>query len=129
MIIKLLKSLYSKEVLLKTAYGLTDRVFLHLDQDEKYWLVSWEPREGQALNAGELENELIAQSLRADLLKQTADLRKIILARAFASTVLDDHMDSPSSCAFNMPACTSEDATLITEEEKKSILRGWSDQE
>lgn len=125
--IRVSKSLYSREVLLKTAYSFTDRAYLHLEQDEKDWIISWKPREGQVIDAGEFENELIAQNLREELLEQTMDLRKVILARAFASTVMDNQPaeDAPGQ-AVNAPA-VPEELTPVTEKEKEAILRGWFD--
>ena len=126
--VKVSKSLYSKEVLLKTAFGFTDKAFIHLEQDEASWIVSWKPRAEQEIDEGEFENELISQSLREELLEQTSDLRRIILARAFASTVMDDNqVDHPVSVPINAPAI-SEEAGSITEEEKARILKGWFDQ-
>ena len=128
MIIRVNKELYSKEVLLKTAYSLTDKVYLHLEQNEKYWIVSWKPKENNDLNEGEFENELIAQALREKLISQTADIRKIILARAFASTVLDDQ---PGEINHTMPENveqTIQEDTVISSQEEASILRGWFDQ-
>ena len=128
MIIRVNKELYSKEVLLKTAYSLTDKVYLHLEQDEKDWIVSWKPKKSHDLNEGEFENELIAQALREKLISQTADIRKIILARAFASTVLDDQ---PGEINHTMPENveqTIQEDTVISSQEEASILRGWFDQ-
>ena len=125
--IRVAKDLYSREVLLKTAYSFTDRVYLHLAQDEKDWIVSWKPREGQDLDAGEFENELIAQSLRENLLKETSTLRQVILARAFASTVMDDRPgDTVSDPSGDMPQLPAED-TPVSDAERAAILRGWFD--
>lgn len=33
------KKLYSKAVLLKSAYHFTDQYYIHLDEDEKYYIV------------------------------------------------------------------------------------------
>ena len=128
MIIRVNKELYSKEVLLKTAYSLTDKVYLHLEQDEKDWIVSWKPKKSHDLNEGEFENELIAQALREELINQTADIRKIILARAFASTVLDDQ---PGELIYSVPENveqTIQEDSVISSQEEASILRGWFDQ-
>ena len=128
MILRVQKSLYSKEVLLKTAYSMTDRVYLHLEQNKDEWIVSWEPKSNCTLDPHEFENELIAQSLRESLLEQSADLRKIIVARAFASTLLDN---APGD-TINEATDYTGDASMafnpeITEKEKESILKGWFD--
>ena len=125
--IRVAKDLYSREVLLKTAYSFTDRVYLHLAQDEKHWIVSWKPREGQDLDAGEFENELIAQALRENLLKETSALRQVILVRAFASTVMDDcpgdAVPDPEGDAPQPPA----EEEPVSDAERAAILRGWFD--
>ena len=133
MTIRVSKSLYSREALLKTAYSLTDRAYLHLEQDEENWIVSWKPRAGQEADAGEFENELIAQALRESLISQTAEIRKMILARAFASTVMDDQRGDPlpgmpeKEEADDPEADDPEADGPLTEEEKRGILRGWFD--
>lgn len=124
--IRAAKDLYSRDVLLKTAYTFTDRVYLHLAQDEKDWIVSWKPREGQDLDPGEFENELIAQSLREGLIEETSDLRRIILVRAFASTVMDDRPGDAVHGPAETPA-VPERLTPVTDEERDSILKGWFD--
>lgn len=121
------KSLYSREVLLKTAYSFTDKVYLHLEQDEKDWIISWKSKEGQVIDAGEFENELIAQSLREELLQQTMDLRKVILARAFASTVMDNQSLDDALDQTVGTVVAPENVMPVTEKEKEAILRGWFD--
>ena len=108
--------LYSKTVLLKTAYCFTDRVYIHLSDDgDGHWLVSWHCKEGYSLVPAEFENELIAQELRNQLLEKTADIRKLILARAFASTVVDTKILPQDSSPTSINNGT----------ESQSILRGW----
>lgn len=126
--IKVSKCLYSREVLLKTAFSFTDKVYLHLAQDEDNWIISWKPREKQDIDAGEFENELIAQSLRETLLKENKDLRQVILARAFASTV-KDNKPGEAEAALNKEALQlPEETSPISDEEKADILRGWFDE-
>ena len=122
--IKVSKSIYSKEVLLKTAYSLTDKVYLHLEQDNKDWIVSWCARDGQQLDYRAFENELISQALREELLKKTVELRQIILARAFASTVMDNaniNLKDINSSENDV----SDSLQSISEKEKEDILKGW----
>lgn len=122
------KSLYSKEVILKTAYSFTDRVYIHLDQNESEWLISWKPKHGVTLDSGDFENELVAQSLRLDLLEKTKDLRTIILARAYASTM----MDNPQGEVIQYDSADHDEsiqqaASVISDQEKKEIMKGWFD--
>ena len=89
MIIKLDKELYSKRVLLKTAFQFIDKVYIHLEQDREHWYVQWEPKENCACPKEEFENALIEETLRLQILHETQDIRKLVLARAFASTLIE----------------------------------------
>jgi len=111
--IKLDKAIYSKEVLLKTAYSFTDRAYLHLAQDDIYWIVRWEPKKGNNLISAEFENELIQQQTRLILEQKTVDLRKIIIARALASTIID------------RPLPENPSVEELDEDEADKILKGW----
>ncbi len=104
------KSIYSKDVLLKTAYTFMDRVYIHLGQTEINWVVSWTNKEGINIKPEEFENELIQQQLRFDLLEQTKDIRKIVLARAYASTIIDKN-DSVNE--------------KTEQSDEPDILKGW----
>lgn len=107
------KALYDRRALLKAVYRFTDRAYIHLSQNENQWLVSWRAKEGKQVDTGELENELIAQMLRLQLLEESGDLRKILLARAMASTVIEEK---------TVGSELEEDAC-----EEPDILRGWFD--
>ena len=75
--IRIDKRIYSREVLLKTAYSFIDRVYLHLSQDKDSWIVSWTNMPGQEVNSKIFENELISQQLRSELISRTKDIRKL----------------------------------------------------
>ncbi|MFR1593610.1 MAG: His-Xaa-Ser system protein HxsD [Christensenellales bacterium] len=107
------KALYDRRALLKAVYRFTDRAYIHLSQNENQWLVSWRAKEGKQVDTGELENELITQTLRLQLLEESGDLRKILLARAMASTVIEEK---------TVGSEPEEDAC-----EEPDILRGWFD--
>ena len=122
MILKVDKRIYSKEVLLKTAYSLTDKAYIHLEQDEEYWIIHWDGKEGcQQTDVRELENELIAQQIREELLEQTADIRKLLLARAFASTVIETVEDAEDVA----PGKEDNNADKTDPYSEKDILTGW----
>lgn len=108
------KALYDRRALLKAVYRFIDRAYIHLSQNEAHWLVSWREKGDTRVDVGELENELIAQSLRLQLIEESSELRKILLARAMASTVIEEKADS---------AEIEEDA-----QEDSSVLRGWFDE-
>lgn len=66
------RELYSKTALIKATYNFTDRAYLHLDADEKYYYVSFrEKQEGTEITSEDFENEILAQSARHEIYKQT----------------------------------------------------------
>lgn len=113
--IKISRGIYSMEPLLKTAYSFTNLVYIHLSQEEQHWIVSWEPKDGVSLKAQEFENELIQQQTRQLLEQKTAETRKMIIARALASTIIDRSNTEVS------PPLSDESS----EEETETILKGW----
>ena len=109
------KSIYSLEALLKASYRFLDDVYIHLSQEEQNWVVSWIEKDGTNITANEFENELIAQQLRYQILERTADIRKLMLARAFASTMID------------IKDGRSEETDEIVDNAQEDILKGWYD--
>lgn len=88
-ILKFDKSLYSKVALIKAAYNFTDRAYIHLDADDKYYLVTCEAKlEEDIICEKEFLNELLAQSVRHEVYSQTKDIRELLLARAMATSVV-----------------------------------------
>ena len=120
--IRIDKGIYSREVLLKTAYSFTDKAYLHLSQDDSSWIISWTSMPGYEVNPDMFENEMIAQQLRADIVGKTKDIRKLLLSRAFASSVLE---------MTNSDISESEEKGIVLsdegEENATDILKGWFD--
>lgn len=96
MTIRVDKYLYSKNVLLKTAYSFTDRYYIHLDSNEKEYVVKIIAKSGQNNPAvqNQFNNELIFQATREMISEQTKTIRELILARSFASTIVVDNQFS-----------------------------------
>ena len=124
MIIKVSKEIYSKEVLLKTAYSFTDKAYLHLSQDADCWIVSWTKMKDLEINPMAFENELIAQQLRYELIDKTKDIRKLLLSRAFASSVMELPAEESLDFANENKAVLFQDDI---EENEAEILKGWFD--
>ena len=93
------KALHSRYALLKAAYHFTDEYYVLLDQDESSYYVDISAKEGNTPKdiEGIFANELVAQSTREAILEKTSSLRELILARAFASTIIDDKQSDDSS--------------------------------
>ena len=125
------KELYSKEALLKTAFSYTDQFYLHLSQDNSNWKVEIIPKADVSLSTLNFENELIRQETQITILKNNTDLRKLILARALASTIVD----SDSEMILNQDSDTNPDNTITTSSlnlendifNGEEILRSWFD--
>jgi len=86
------RELYSRGALLKAAYHFTDRVYVYLNQDEVQYCVEFTSKDNscdEAFLMQEFANELLAQSTREEILITTANIRELILGRAFGSTIVD----------------------------------------
>ncbi len=88
---KLSKELYDRETVLKAAYALIDSVYFHLDVDGDYYIVEIVPKKGKEHGDyyQKFENELISQQTRRIISDKTKEIRKMIVARALASTMVD----------------------------------------
>lgn len=110
---KFAKNVYPKSALIKSAYSFTDRAYLHLDEDEKEYTVSIIYKDGCSFDYHEFENEMLAQTVRYEIYRQTKDIRKLTVARALASTVIEKLPDDD----------TIEDSEI----DINSILTDWFD--
>lgn len=111
--LKFNKEMYSKIALIKAAYNFTDSTYVHLDSDSKYYYVTLEPKEGfSEISEEEFTNEMLAQSVRHEIYRQTKHIRELLLARAMATSVIvEDGLDE-----------TRESNETFKEDE---ILRNW----
>lgn len=83
------RELYSKVALIKAAYNFTDIAYLHLDSDENYYYVSIEFKDDNSeISNSDFENEMLTQSVRHEVYKQTKNIRELMLARAVATSVI-----------------------------------------
>lgn len=84
------RQLYPKIALLKSAYHFTDKAYLHLDQDEEDYIIQIEYKGDAQFDFQEFQNEMLTQAVRYEILRQTKDIRQLTLARALASTIIED---------------------------------------
>ncbi len=119
------KGIYSKDVLLKTAFSFTERAYIHLEQNNEYWVIQWTNKEDEDINPLEFENELIAQQIRERLLVINSDIRKIVLARAYASSVIE--LADEKTNGNKIDAIDDGKQSLETMDSEK-ILKGWFDE-
>lgn len=91
------KKIYSKSVLLKSSYSFTDRAYLHLDEDETDYIVNIVFKDNCVFDYHEFENEMLAQAVRFAVYEQTKDIRRLTVARALASTVIEELPDGETA--------------------------------
>ncbi len=89
------EKLYSREALLKASFAFTDSMYIHLDEEDGYYLVSLFSKDGSEdeRNYKLFENELIAQETRRIVSDKTKNIREIIVARALSSTIISEDVD------------------------------------
>jgi len=93
--------LYSTIALFRTCYLFTDRCYLYLcpgagEDIEVYIKPKAEQYDPKGL-AGDFCNELIDQQVRQDLVQETGEIRKLIVAQAFAEGNLLDEVKEHGS--------------------------------
>ena len=87
------KEIYDKGALLKAAYAYTDRAYIHIDVDEVHYIVDVNMKEevkDADIKLEAFQNEILAQMVRQDIHNKTKSIRELILARAFASTMISE---------------------------------------
>ena len=92
------KVIFPPEVLLKAAYSFLDTCYIRFDEDADNWIVQISPKKESSVCdnlANEFENELLSQAVRISVYNRTHSIREILLARAMASTMVDE--DDPIS--------------------------------
>ncbi len=92
MLIKLSKEIYEKEAIIKASYFFTDRYYMELNVDDKFYYIDMKAKEGQIETNIEKEfmNEVLVQTTRLSISKQTKNIREMIIGRALASTIIDN---------------------------------------
>ena len=77
---------------MKAAYTFTDKFYIHLQSDHNDYIVDIKPKEPEeTISCEEFNNEIIAQQVRQIVQKQTNDLRTLIMARAFSSSIISEN--------------------------------------
>ena len=110
------KEIYPRTVLLKAAFNFTDRAYIHLDSDDKYYIADIENKDGKFdISEKEFINEMLIQAARYQVSRDTKNIRELIYARAMASTLIEE--ESADSVEEN-------ESVDMTE-----ILKDWFDKE
>lgn len=111
--IQLNRQIYPLVAVKKAAYRFLDKCYIHMDMDSDYYLLSVKPKEQTtSIITEQIKNEVLAQSVRYDVYKQTHYIRELLLARAMSSTIIAEPIELP------------EDADAIGED-LDDILMDW----
>ena len=104
--IKFKKELYSKSVLFHACYRFTDYAYIHLDVDEKDYIVSIRPKETDDKKdyAALFSNQIIEEASREDIREKTKNIRQILFARAMASSVIFEDENEEDDCVNDKSA-------------------------
>ena len=96
------KEIYSKEVLLKTAFAFTDSMYIHLDTNETQYLVelSSKTKVDEEMLYKQFENELIAQETRRVVAEKTKAIRELLVARSLSSTIMSTDIETPGTADY-----------------------------
>lgn len=82
------ETIYSRIAVLKTCYWFTNRCYVFISRhDEQHLAVRLSSKPsgiGLAAIAGEFENALLDHQLRFEISRETATIRELIVAKAFA---------------------------------------------
>ncbi len=81
--------IYSKEAILMTVSEFSDGFDFHLSYENDEFKIRCIPLGDTVITNRIFERKLIENSIRCDILSKTQDVRKLILARAFASTIIN----------------------------------------
>lgn len=119
------KELYSHTALIKAAFHYTDRAYVHLDCDDSSYTVDIVQKPGcTPVDLHEFDNTLLAQLAREEVYQKTKEIRKIALARAMASSIVETNEEIPAGKQDNRkvpePLPFEEDT-----EKPEDILKDW----
>jgi len=86
------KELYPKESILKAAYNFTDRFHMYIDSNELNYIVDITTKDETPNEETKKQfiDEVITQTTRYLVMKETKNVRELILGRALASTLITD---------------------------------------
>lgn len=87
--LKLSKSAYSNETLLKASYHYTDKLYIFIAEDSYNYevnmsLINQSDNVELSIVCGEFINELADQEMRQTILKETGAIREAIVSAAFS---------------------------------------------
>lgn len=116
------KELYSKEALLKAAYHFTDNYYIYLGVEGDSFFADFSSKDASPIDSDALQNqfknEILAQVIHQSISNEASDLRKLLVARALSSTMVDE--EDPVD---NEPEAVNEEFL----NELSAIAKDWYD--
>ena len=116
------KELYSKEALLKAAYHFTGNYYIYVGVEDDSFFVDFSTKDESLIDSDKLQNqfknEILAQVIHQSISNETSDLRKLLVARALSSTMVDE--EDPVD---NEPETMNEESL----NELSAIAKDWYD--
>lgn len=116
------KELYSKKALLKAAYHFTDNYYIYVGVEGDSFFVDFSTKDESLIDSDKLQNqfknEILAQVIHQSISNETSDLRKLLVARALSSTMVDE--EDPVD---NEPETMNEESL----NELSAIAKDWYD--
>jgi His-Xaa-Ser system protein HxsD len=102
------ESIYSREAILRAAHWYTDRAFVALSREGQRLILALTPKtfdlDVDGL-AAQFENSLLDAQLRVEVARETAAVRELIVAKAFAE---GDLLDDKPSADWRDPVASPE---------------------
>ena len=116
------KELYSKKALLKAAYHFIDNYYIYVGVEDDSFFVDFSTKDESLIDSDKLQNqfknEILAQVIHQSISNETSDLRKLLVARALSSTMVDE--EDPVD---NEPETMNEESL----NELSAIAKDWYD--
>jgi His-Xaa-Ser system protein HxsD len=119
MIIEYDEKIYPRVVLLKAAYRYLENAYFHLDIINGKYIVDITNKEDSDIVVSKelFDEEMLIQATRYHIAENTKEIRKMTLARAFASTLIEDD------------SIASTESVSCDEHISEDILRDWFENE
>lgn len=120
------KNIYPQEALVKAAYMYSDRLLFDVNHDDCFYYVEMSVQSNIDMSENEMleafKGEVLMQTVRYSISTKTKSVRELILARAFASSLIDE------SASITQTE-DNESSIDLSSSSLESILTNWFDKE
>ncbi|ALU37871.1 His-Xaa-Ser system protein HxsD [Clostridium autoethanogenum] len=125
------EEIYSLTAVMKTAYIFIEKVYIYFDYEkEKLIRVEFTPKEIKDKDflkklVGEFYNELLNQTLRIEIFKETKNIRELILGRALYNTCVEVKESNSINKENYYYQMNEEDGKIIFRDDE--ISKAWGE--